>query len=341
MQYIFTGSYTAPDGAAGVRCFSVDADGTLGQLCTADAYSPTYVLFHNHLLYAVGRDGRGSCVHTFAFDGKALTEISRVPADPDSSLCHLSIVENTLYAAAYGSGRLVRFTLDANGIPTRTEIRSYTGSSVHPRQAHSHIHSAFPSPDKRFLLVCDLGGDKMFNYQIQPDGALTEIQQIATPAGSGPRHVTYRHDSTFVYAITELSAQVIVYARDAETGLLEQLQLIDCVPPQRPADTLSADIHLSGDETYLYASSRGADCMAVCAVRADGTLDTPVFLPSHTSGPRNFSLSPDGRFAVIGGQYSNNIVVCPIDRSTGLLGAPVCTADMPQATCAAWVEVAP
>ncbi|MDO5783538.1 MAG: lactonase family protein [Eubacteriales bacterium] len=339
MQYIFTGSYTAPEGTDGVRCFSVTPDGMLTQLCTADVYSPTYVLYQDGLLYAVGRAGSGSCVHTFSFDGKMLTEHGRTPADPDSTLCHLSIVGNTMYAAAYGSGRLVRFALDADGIPDRTEIILYTDSSVHPRQEHSHIHSAFPSPDEKFLLVCDLGGDKIHNYQIHADGSLTELQQIITPAGSGPRHLTYSSDGTFVYAITELSAQVIVYARNTETGILTQVQITHCAPQERPDDTLSADIHLSKDGLFLYASTRGADCMAVYAVLPDGKLDTPVFLPSYASGPRNFSFSPNGYLAAIGGQYSNNIAICPVDCKTGTLSAPVCTAEMPQATCAQWVEV--
>lgn len=340
MQYIFTGSYTDPEETAGVRCFSVAPDRTaLTQLCTADVYSPTYVLYHNNLLYAVGRGSSGSYVYTFSFDGKTLTERSRTPADPDSWLCHLSIVGNALYAAAYASGRLVRFALDANGIPSRKEILTYTGSGVHPRQEHSHIHSAFPSPDGTFLLVSDLGGDAIHNYRIQADGALTQVQKIVTPAGSGPRHLTYSADGTFVYAITELSARVIVYARDIQTGLLTQLQITDCAPQERPDDTLSADIHLSRDGRFLYASTRGADCMAVYTVLPDGKLAAPVFLPSYASGPRNFSFSPDGQFAVIGGQYSNNIAICPVDENTGMLSAPVCTAEMPQATCAQWVEL--
>lgn len=338
MRYIFSGCYTSPDGRDGVRCFSVSPDGTLTQLCAADVYSPTYVLYHRGLVYAVGRTGAGSCVHTFDFDGKTLTERSRTPADADSSLCHLSIVGHTMYAAAYGSGRLVRFALDADGIPDRTEIISYTGSGIHPRQEHSHIHSAFPSPDARFLLVCDLGGDNIYSYQIHADGSLTERQRIAAPAGSGPRHLTYSRDGTRVYAITELSAQVIVYRRDVETGTLTQMQITSCVPQEHPDDTLSADIHLSTDGHVLYASSRGADCMAVYPVLPDGMLGAPIFQPSYASGPRNFSLSPDGQFAVIGGQYSNNIVVCPIDRKTGMLRSPIHTAAAPRATRAQWVE---
>lgn len=342
MQYIFTGSYTSPDGTDGVRCFSIDLDNRLTQLCAADIYSPTYVLYHHGLLYAVGRNGKGSRLHTFSFDGKNLTAISTVPAVEDSTLCHLSIVGNTLYASAYGAGKLARFRLDENGIPSCREILAYQGGSVHPRQDHAHIHSAFPSPDKHFLLVCDLGSDRIYNYCIQPDGSLlpNPVQpEIVTPAGSGPRHLTYTRDGIYVYVITELSAQVLVYQRNVQTGILTQIQITDCVPQERPEDTLSADIHLSKDEHSLYASSRGADCMAIYAVQSDGTLRAPVYTSSYASGPRNFSLSPNGQLTVIGGQYSNNIVICPIDPNTGIPCEPISETEMPQATCAQWIEI--
>lgn len=342
-KYIFCGSYTDAQGHAGVRCFSVASDNShLIPLCTADVYSPTYVLYHNNLLYAVGRTQDGCCVHTFAFDGHTLSRLGRTDGPAGASLCHLSVVDSTLYAAAYKSGQLLRFPLDAQGIPQTPQVISYTGSGPHPRQERAHVHSAFPSPDNRFLLICDLGSDRIYNDIILPDGSLapnTMQQEQIAPAGSGPRHLTYSKDGTRVYVITELSAQVLVYRRDAKTGVLTQQQVVDCVPADRPDDTLSADIHLSSDEQFLYASSRGIDCIAIFRVQANGALDIPTYLPCCTSGPRHFSLSPDGQYTVISGQYSNNIAICPIHSATGLLAEPVCTAAMPQATCAQWVQL--
>ena len=85
MQYIFTGSYTDPDGKDGVRCFAASPDGKLTQLCTADAYSPTYVLYHNGLLYTSGRAETGCCVRTFALDGHSLTQLPRIDSPGGST----------------------------------------------------------------------------------------------------------------------------------------------------------------------------------------------------------------------------------------------------------------
>lgn len=342
MQYIFTGSYTNPDGLDGVRCFTVGSDGSLTQLCTANAYSPTYVLYHNGLLYTSGRSDTGCCIHTFGFDGHSLTPLHRIDS-PGGSTCHVSVIGQMLYACNYFTGELLRCPLGSNGIPTgEIEHICYRGSGPHPRQDQPHIHSAFPSPDNRFLLVCDLGSDRIYNYCLDETGNLISNPaqtELAAPAGSGPRHLTYTKDGTYVYAITELSGQVLAYTRDTQTGVLTEKQIIDCIPAVHPEDTLSADIHLSHDEQFLYASSRGVDCMAVYRVQPDGLLSKPIYQSSFASGPRNFSISPDGTCAVIGGQYSNNLVICHIDPQTGLLSEPICEAAMPQATCAQWVEV--
>lgn len=342
MQYIFTGSYTSPDGKDGVRCFAVSPDGILTPLCTANAYSPTYVLYHHGNLYTTGRCETGCCIRTFAFNGHSLTPVHCIDS-PGGSTCHISIVGDTLYACNYSNGELLRCQLDANGIPTgELQIISYTGSGPHPRQDQPHIHSAFPSPDNRFLLVCDLGSDRIYNYSIGPNGSLTPNvaqPEIITPAGSGPRHLTYSKDGTHVYAITELSAQVLAYHRDIETGILEQIQVTDCVPKERPDDTLSADIHLSDDEQFLYASSRGVNYMAVYHIRSDKMLSEPFYLPVFTSGPRHFSFQPDGEHIVITGQYTDTVVVCALDKRTGLYGKPICEVSVPQSTCAQWVEV--
>lgn len=342
MQYIFTGSYTGPDGKDGVRCFAVSPEGKLTLLCTADAHSPTYVVYRDGLLYACGRTPSGCCVHTFSFDGRGLTPAHRLDA-PGGSLCHLSVVGHTLYASCYPGGALLRCPLGADGIPTGALARTvYTGGGAHPRQDGAHIHSAFPSPDNRFLLVCDLGSDRIYNYCIRPSGELVpnpEQAEIATAAGAGPRHLTYNREGTRVYAVTELSRQVLVYARDPETGLLYELQTSGCAPETAPADTLSADIHLSDDGHCLYASSRGADCIALFHVLEDGTLSEPFYLPSFTAGPRHFSFQPGGAHIVITGQYSGTVVVCPVDRRTGLYVPAIDQVSVPQATCAQWVEI--
>ena len=79
----------------------------------------------------------------------------------------------------------------------------------------------------------------------------------------------------------------------------------------------------------------GADDIAAFRIGADGRAAFIGRSSAHGRGPRNFCLSPDGRFALIANQYSGNIAVCARDVASGLMGALVCSVDAPRAVCLA------
>lgn len=95
-----------------------------------------------------------------------------------------------------------------------------------------------------------------------------------------------------------------------------------------------ADIHISPDGRFLYATNRGAANDVTCfAVREDGTLDFVEQLPTGGEGPRNFAITPDGGYIFVANQHTNNITLFARDKNTGKLTntgnqihapAPVC-----------------
>ncbi len=82
----------------------------------------------------------------------------------------------------------------------------------------------------------------------------------------------------------------------------------------------SADIHVSPNGRFLYASNRlKADGIGVFAIDAeDGTL-TKVGYQLTAKHPRNFAITPNGKFLLVAGRDDNVIQVYSIDRETGLL----------------------
>lgn len=85
---------------------------------------------------------------------------------------------------------------------------------------------------------------------------------ILLAPGSGPRHAVFSADGRFAYLITELSGEVMAFTYDGDS--LRLMQTIQ-------ADTLdargSADIHLSQDGRFLYASNRlKGDGLAISAL---------------------------------------------------------------------------
>ena len=129
---------------------------------------------------------------------------------------------------------------------------------------------------------------------MHPDNPIphASLEAVGIEADSGPRHLTFSPNGKFAYLITELSGKVIAFSYD--DGRLEQIQTIT-------ADTVaargSADIHLSPDGKYLYASNRlKEDGIAIFAVNPEnGTLAKVGYQPTGIH-PRNFNITPNGKY---------------------------------------------
>ncbi len=125
--------------------------------------------------------------------------------------------------------------LGADGsIGQRTDLVQHEAHGEHPRQEQAHPHMVRNAGDS--LLVTDLGGDAIYRYQLTADGRLMPDGIVATPAGSGPRHLLSVGDRTYVTA--ELSGQVLVY--DADWHLVGTVPASTGPASTGPASTGSA-----------------------------------------------------------------------------------------------------
>ena len=96
----------------------------------------------------------------------------------------------------------------------------------------------------------------------------------------------------------------------------------------------SADIHISPDGKFLYASNRGeANDISIFKILKNGKLEAKGHISTLGKGPRNFVIDPSGNFLLVGHQYTNEIVIFKRDKATGSLAdtgkrialcAPVC-----------------
>jgi len=106
------------------------------------------------------------------------------------------------------------------------------------------------------------------------------------------------------------------------------------ITPESGDEARAADIHLSPDGKFLYATNRGTASNITCfSVAKDGKLTLVQQISTGGVGPRNFNLTPDGKYVFVANQNSDNIVVFQRDNKTGKLkntgkmmevGAPVC-----------------
>ena len=343
----YVGTYTDTT-AKGVYALKWDAAAktfiSLG--LQAEVASPSFVAVSpsHKFLYAMTeretrRDGTGS-VSSYAIDpaNGALKLINRVPAHGNIS-GHLAVDASGkwLLVANYGSGSVAAFALNADGsIGEMTDFKQHAGSSVNPhRQMGPHPHEVIMSPDNRFLLVPDLGLDKVFVYALDSaTGKLTLASTTDTRPGFGPRHMLFGKGGKFAYVLGEMASAVAVMSYDKKTGKLTLVENIDTIPPQLTVENNSAELALSNDGLFLYATNRGHDSVTVFKVNAaNGKLTNVQNIPTQGKIPRGMSLDPDGTHLLTGNQNSDTITIFDRDTKTGKLTFASQMTDIPTAVC--------
>ncbi len=206
------------------------------------------------------------------------------------------------------------------------------------RQDIPHPHCATVSPDNRFLLVCDLGSDTISVFVIDSEtGHLTtnDPHLFDVRRGSGPRHVVFHPNGRWVYCINELDNTIdqLLWTQTSSTenpqGLLVNTNFhIKTIGGDFPAEkNTAAEVAVSPDGNFLYASNRGEDTLVVFSIRPKkGDLLLVQRIPCGGKGPRHFTLDPTAQWLVCGNQDSASVTVFRRDAATGKLMGPVQTA---------------
>jgi len=98
-----------------------------------------------------------------------------------------------------------------------------------------------------------------------------------------------------------------------------------------------AEIAVHPNGTFLYASNRGHDSIAMFRIVGDtNTLEFLGVEPTRAKTPRHFAIAPGGKFLLAGGQASNNVTVFAIDNETGRLTFTGTSVEVPNPMCVAF-----
>ena len=128
--------------------------------------------------------------------------------------------------------------------------------------------------------------------------------------------MTFHASQKFVYSIEEMSGNIVGYAY--KNGQLSKIQSI--MSNQKKTDIYSsADIHISPDGRFLYASNRVENTISMFKIAKNGILTLLGHESTYGETPRNFNLDPTGNFLIVANQSSNNIVVFRRNTKTGFL----------------------
>jgi 6-phosphogluconolactonase len=296
----------------------------------ADGLRPTWLIAHPQLpvLYAVDDDNaKQGTVTAFGVDREsgALTKLGDVGANGTGTTnLSIDIPSMTLLAANYGSGSVSSMAIETDGsLGAAVSTAKESGSGPNKRQASAHAHNAVVDPSGRYVLVPDLGADRVFVYGF--DRATHRLNQndahaFVAPFGSGPRHLVFGANGRFVYLITELSAEVMVLRWNASQGTLTRVQSIAVSSVDFQGVKSGAEIAVSHDGRFVYVENRGENQLIVYRVDAGtGALSELQRTSAGGDKPWSFTIDASGKWMLVANQKSGQVSVFSIDPSTGKL----------------------
>ncbi len=309
--------YVSMSGDKAIRVLRLGPNGSLTRLEALDLEldgqpGPIVVATQRRRLYVGVDEGFQQTVDTISIGNEG--ELEKVVRDVllgNPVYLDLSRDEASMVSAYFGDDAIAGHVLPvgANGDGTIVDQTTDRTTDEEPHAAHFN-------PAHNLVYVPHRAGNKISWFSLN-GSELSLVGEISVNGRAGPRHIVFSSDGEFAYVINETSVDVSVYEVDREGGL-SLIQTITALPPGRqPEGNSGADIHLTPDGRFLYASVRGDDSIAGFRVSADGLLDTLARTLTEQR-PREFSITPDGRYLVAAGQDSGALASYQI-RENGTL----------------------
>ncbi|HPF50907.1 MAG TPA: lactonase family protein [Draconibacterium sp.] len=344
LQQFYVGTYTS-EGAKGINLCTLDTE--TGEIKLVKTFTgvdnPSFVRLSpdRKYLYAVSEtaknDGKTGYAYAYKVEKNGdLTLLNSQESNGDNP-CHVDVSGDgkNVVVSNYSSGTIAFFEVKDDGSlsPAIETIQNEGSGPNKRRQEGPHAHSTKFSPFTNEVFNADLGTDHLNIFHLENGSVIQEGQSfVQIPPGSGPRHFAFYPNGETIFVISELSSTVTVVNKIEDKWVAGQN--ISTLPDNFKGESYCADIHLSKDNKFLYGSNRGHNSIAIFKVNEkDQTLEMLGTIPVEGNWPRNFGITPDGKWMLVANQRSGNITVFKIDSDNGKLTysgneiklpAPVC-----------------
>jgi 6-phosphogluconolactonase len=342
-SYLIIGTYTEAKPDKGIYVYSFN--NVTGQLVYVshgeNITNPSYLTMSadGKFIYACSETQipNSGNISAFGFNNGKLTFINKVPSGGDNP-AYISLHKSgkVLVNANYTGASASVIRVKKNGSLESDTTFQFVGKSIITGQQDSpHIHAAVFSPAQNYVFLTDLGSDKIWSYSIGKNQSFKRFPagDVSTVPGSGPRHLVFHSNNKYAYCIEELSGTVSAYSY--QKGKLTSIQRIATHDASVEGPYGSADIHISPDGKFLYASNRGKEnTISIFSINQEtGILtfiDNQSTLGDH---PRNFTLDQTGNFLLVANMLSNEIIVFKRNKETGLLTETGIKISVPKPAC--------
>ncbi len=323
----FLGTYTSTI-SKGIYKYNLRGDGSFDSIgLSSVSTNPSFIqkTHDNKRLLAtneVSTEGNGY-IESFLISGDSLIFEKRSKSG-GAHPCHISIDgEGSILISNYTGGNVGLLKIDeTDGLSELLDIDTHTGNYLNPRQKSPHAHSAYFVPNTNQIISADLGTNELWLTKL--DSTKTSFlsgDTIVLPleTGAGPRHICFNPNGSWLYVINELNSS-ITQVEYNHSGQLKIMGNISTLPVGFIGSNSCADIHITNDGKFLYASNRGNNSIAIFKVAAEsGKLIAKGHVSTRGNWPRNFALTPDDNFLVVANRRSNNITSFKRNAETGSL----------------------
>jgi 6-phosphogluconolactonase (cycloisomerase 2 family) len=229
-----------------------------------------------------------------------------------------------LAAPNYASGYVYIYSLATDG-----SVASLVSSDSGGMNAHNAVFTL----NNQFMFVPYLGSNTIRIYGFNATtGAIISVANSGTPPNpmSGPRHLALHPNGMWLYSINETaggasttSGTIDQFSVNQTTGVLTSVATFNVPLPTGYSGLKNGseiDIGPNGDLMFISMrldNAANGSLVSYMINPTTGALTVIEQEDSHGITPRQFSLSKDRRFLVVGNQNSNTIAVFRVDPATG------------------------
>lgn len=188
-----------------------------------------------------------------------------------------------------------------------------------PNEPHQVVLSA----DNQFLFIPSRATSRVYQYTFNATtGAIAAngTAYVASEDNGGARHIVFHPNGALAFVINEFGNSVTVFSYNAATGVLTRESTTKALPNgTNEGGVTGANIHITPNGKFLYASERGHNSVAVFTVNAAAKTITRVANQSTEAVPRDFGMDAEGRFLYVAGQNSGKVAAYAINQIDGTL----------------------
>lgn len=323
LLYFYLGTYTQGE-SDGIYKYKLSDSGKVEQVkLVAKSENPSFLALtkDNKFLLAVNENENGT-IESYKITGDSL-ELINSGSTGGAHPCFVAVNDqNYSVSANYTGGNVALHKLSPKGkLSKLLFVEQHTGKGTTPRQQAPYAHSAWFKPGTNEVIAADLGTNELWISELDTDSEKLIPQtdkKLLMPQGAGPRHLCFHPQNDWFYVINELKSTVSLVKEKDGKYFVESS--ISTLPEDFTEQNTCADIHISPEGKFLYASNRGHNSLAIFKIdQTGGRLSLVAHESVKGEGPRNFAVSPCGKFILVANQYSGNIVSFKRDSETGLL----------------------